>query len=187
MLFSLHWIVIYDIQFLFKKNLANLRDIRHSWVEVASLLLAKAIYLTLMIAVPICRLDAPWSHVLLGFVVMHFSISLVFVYSLIGTHFCEEAVFPQANPDGHLEGSWASHQLATSFDYLPTSRLANFLLGGFNCHVAHHLFPDVCHIHDIAISNSQMSTTSTTSRFPKSSSRPARSSGCRTTSSRSQR
>jgi linoleoyl-CoA desaturase len=37
-------------------------------------------------------------------------------------------------------------------DYCPTSRLANLLLGGFNCHAAHHLFPEVCHVHYVAIS-----------------------------------
>jgi linoleoyl-CoA desaturase len=90
--------------------------------------------------------------VFLGFVVMHFVVPLVFVSSLIGTHFCEETAFPQVDPDGHLRGSWAGHQLATSLDYPLTSRLANFLLGGFNCHAAHHLFPEVCHVHYIAIS-----------------------------------
>jgi linoleoyl-CoA desaturase len=37
-------------------------------------------------------------------------------------------------------------------DYCPTSRVANALLGGFNCHAAHHLFPEVSHVHYVAIS-----------------------------------
>jgi linoleoyl-CoA desaturase len=152
MLFSLHWIFVYDFQFLFKKDLANLRNIRHSWAEIASLVLAKATYLTLALAVPMLRLDIPWWQVVLGFVLMHFVVSLVFVYSLIGTHFSEETQFPEVDREGYVEGGWASHQLAASLDYCPTSRLANFLLGGFNCHAAHHLFPDVCHVHYVAIS-----------------------------------
>jgi linoleoyl-CoA desaturase len=152
MLFSLHWIFVYDIQFLFKKDLANLRDIRHSCAEVASLVLAKATYLTLAILAPMVRLSIPWWQVFAGFVLMHLVISLVFVYSLIGTHFCEETAFPKVDIHGCVEGSWATHQLAASLDYCPNSLLANFLLGGFNCHAAHHLFPDVCHVHYVAIS-----------------------------------
>jgi linoleoyl-CoA desaturase len=152
MLFSLHWIFVYDIQFLAKRELANLRDIRHSWAEVACLITAKATYLTLALAAPMLRLDVPWWQVVAGFVIMHFAVSLVFVYALIGTHFSDETTFPQPEEDGSVEGSWATHQLAASLDYCPTSRLANFLLGGFNCHAAHHLFPEVCHIHYVAIS-----------------------------------
>jgi linoleoyl-CoA desaturase len=152
MLFSLHWIFVYDIQFLFKKDLANLRDIRHSRAEVACLILAKVTYLTLTLAVPMMVLDVPWWQVIVGFVAMHLVVSLVFVYSLICTHFAEETVFPVADERETIEGDWATHQLAASLDYNPESRLANALLGGFNCHAAHHLFPDVCHVHYVAIS-----------------------------------
>jgi linoleoyl-CoA desaturase len=136
MLFSLHWIFVYDIQFLFKKSLANMRRIEHSRTEVGTLVLAKVTYIALALALPMARLSIPWTQVLLGFVVMHFCVSLVFVYSLIGTHFCEETSFPEVDADGYVSGS----------------RVANFLLGGFNCHAAHHLFPDVCHVHYVAIS-----------------------------------
>jgi linoleoyl-CoA desaturase len=152
MLFSLHWIFVYDFQFLFKKNLANLRNITHSWGEVACLVLAKATYLSLVIAAPMIVLDIPCWQVVVGFVLMHFVVSLVFVYSLICTHFSEETAFPTMDGDGCVAGSWATHQLAASLDYSPTSRLANFLLGGFNAHAAHHLFPDVCHVHYVEIS-----------------------------------
>lgn len=152
MLFSLHWIFVYDFQFLAKKNLANRHGIRHSWAEVACLCLAKVVYLTLTIAVPMSVLDVPWPYVIAGFLAMHFVVSAIFVYSLICTHFCEETAFPSLDDRGLVPGSWATHQLVTSLDYSPTSRVASFLLGGFNRHAAHHLFPDVCHVHYVAIS-----------------------------------
>ena len=159
MLFSLHWILFYDFRFLGKKELANLRNIRHSWKEVACLILAKATYFTLMIVVPMLVLNVSWPMVILGFVLMHLVVSLVFVYSLVGTHLCEETAFPAQDGSGVVGGSWASHQLATSLDYCPTSRLANILLGGFNCHAAHHLFPEVSHVHYVAISKIIKETT----------------------------
>jgi linoleoyl-CoA desaturase len=37
------------------------------------------------------------------------------------------------------------HQISSANDFHPFSTVANFIFGGFNCHVAHHLFPSVPH------------------------------------------
>ena len=66
---------------------------------------------------------------------------------LVGTHFAEEAVFPEVGPDGRLPRSWAEHAVATSVDWSPDSRFVHFFTGGFNTHVTHHLFPNTCHLH----------------------------------------
>jgi linoleoyl-CoA desaturase len=39
------------------------------------------------------------------------------------------------------------YQAEATKDFAPASRLANFLFGGLNTHLIHHLFPRVCHIH----------------------------------------
>ena len=39
------------------------------------------------------------------------------------------------------------NQVKSSNDMYPYSRVANFIFGGFNNHIAHHLFPHVHHIH----------------------------------------
>ena len=70
--------------------------------------------------------------------------SLAFTLPLVSTHIAEEIAFPEADGAGYVEGCWATHQLATSMDYSPESRLANWVLGAVNTHAAHHLFPDVC-------------------------------------------
>ena len=83
---------------------------------------------------------------------MQCAASLAFTLPLVSTHVAEEIAFPEADESGHIEGCWATHQLATSMDYSPDSRLANWLLGAVNAHAAHHLFPDVCHVHYVALS-----------------------------------
>jgi linoleoyl-CoA desaturase len=75
----------------------------------------------------------------------------MFVYLLIGTHFCEQAQFPHADDDGVIEHDWASHALLTSLDWNPYSHVAHILAGGSNAHAAHHLFPNVSHAHYIAL------------------------------------
>lgn len=42
---------------------------------------------------------------------------------------------------------WARHQVETTVDFAPRSRLLAWYLGGLNFQVEHHLFSRVCHIH----------------------------------------
>ena len=148
----LHTIFVQDFVYLFKKNLANMRDITHSTKQYAVFILAKITYFVLVLVVPLAVLDLPWWQVLFGYAIMTFLTSVVFVILLIGTHFAVETEFPEVDGDGRLPTSWAEHVFVTSLDWSPTSRIANFIVGGANAHVAHHLFPGVCHIHYVDIS-----------------------------------
>ncbi|UEQ79187.1 fatty acid desaturase [Chryseobacterium arthrosphaerae] len=76
---------------------------------------------------------------------MHLTISLFFVLTLIISHLSLETDFPKADENGYLPYDYYEHQLAVSLDYHPTSRLANWIFGGFNSHAAHHLFPGLPH------------------------------------------
>jgi linoleoyl-CoA desaturase len=154
MLFSPYTTFVYDFEFFFRDRLANM-DLRHDIrrLRVLAIVAAeKLVYLSVMLVVPLLVLDQPWWAVVLGFVLMQFAASLAFTLPLVSTHIAEEVAFPEADREGFVEGSWATHQLATSMDYSPESRLANWLLGAVNAHAAHHLFPDVCHVHYVAIS-----------------------------------
>ena len=78
--------------------------------------------------------------------------SLAFTLPLVSTHIAEGIAFPEADESGRVDGGWASHQLATSMDYSPGSRSANWMLGAVNAHAAHHLFPEICHVHYVELS-----------------------------------
>ena len=52
-----------------------------------------------------------------------------------------------------IHEEWAVHQMKTTLDYSRNSYLCNFLLGGFNINVVHHLFPGICHVHLIGVSD----------------------------------
>lgn len=149
---ALHSIFVQDLIYLFKKQLANLHDIRHPPHQYILFVVTKAIYFGLMLVLPIALLDFVWWQVLIGYLLVTAVQSIVFVFMLIGTHFTEETAFPVVDDEGYLPHSWADHALLTSMDWLPRSPLANFLAGGANAHAAHHLFPNVSHVHYIAIS-----------------------------------
>ncbi|MBI5608129.1 MAG: acyl-CoA desaturase [Deltaproteobacteria bacterium] len=57
------------------------------------------------------------------------------------------------DPGQPVHRDWAEHQLATTIDFAPRSRLLTWFVGGLNFQVVHHLFPRVCHLHYPAIAH----------------------------------
>ncbi len=144
MVYTLHWILFKDFNYLFKKNYSNLRDIRHPKIEVARLFLWKIIYVLFFLVLPYMA-GYSGTHLVIAFVLMHFTVSLFFVWTLIISHLTVETSFPVQNETGELPFHYYEHQLATSMDYRPRSARMNWFLGGFNAHAAHHLFPKMPH------------------------------------------
>jgi linoleoyl-CoA desaturase len=145
--YTLVWVFIKDFVILQKRQLANLRDIHHPAMEVVLFFVAKAAYLFFMIGVPYWLLDGALGQVLIGFIVMHFAASYTFIFGLIASHFSDGRLFPKVDEEGYLDLSWSKHQVATSLDYHATKHWTNWLFGGFNAHCAHHLFPQINHVH----------------------------------------
>ena len=147
----LHSVYFGDFVYLFKTELANMREIRHKRGDVALFALGKLAYVALNIALPLLAVHAPAWRILAGYAAVTAIMSLLFVMLLIGTHFAAEVEFPLASREGVLPRDWAVHALETSVDWMPGSRLAEFVSGGANTHAAHHLFPRVSHVHYRAI------------------------------------
>jgi len=78
-------------------------------------------------------------------------ITLGIVFQL--AHVVEETLITKAPATGErLERPWVEHQLATTADFAPHSRLITWYVGGLNFQVEHHLFPRVSHVHYRAVS-----------------------------------
>lgn len=143
-IYTLHWIFIKDFIYLKKTELANLKDLKHPPKQVILLYFWKGFYLTYMLLIPFMAGYA-FYQLMIAFLVMHFVISLFFVWTLIISHLTMETDFPVVDEDGLLPYNFAKHQLAVSMDYYPKSNFANWIFGGFNSHAAHHLFPNLPH------------------------------------------
>jgi linoleoyl-CoA desaturase len=63
------------------------------------------------------------------------------------THHVEGIEYPTTDKNGIINTSWIMNQIKSSNDMHPFSGSANFIFGGFNNHIAHHLFPYIHHIH----------------------------------------
>ncbi|PWR20775.1 fatty acid desaturase family protein [Zavarzinia compransoris] len=146
-LVALHSTWVQDYAYLFQRDLANARDIRHPWPRYLEFALGKAIHVALWFGVP--ALVLPFSVAeLLGLYLLGLGVmSVVFVFMLVGTHFSTAALFPVPDAEGRLGHDFAEHALVTSIDWAPASPIAGFLAGGANTHAAHHLFPRVPHVH----------------------------------------
>jgi linoleoyl-CoA desaturase len=142
--YSLFWVFIKDFVILFSKD---------GYTEKKGLLYhlsfwaQKIFYLTFILVLPMLFSGQPWYMVLAGFILMHLTQSLFLLFTFFMTHHVEGTEYPTTDDKGYIRTSWLMNQVKSSNDMHPFSETANFILGGFNNHIAHHLFPHIHHIH----------------------------------------
>ena len=140
--YSLYWVFIKDfyiyIEDIFKESL--------SLTYHLSFWLQKSIYLTYLLIIPILVSQVSVSMILLAFLVMHLCQSVFLLFTFFITHHVGSTVYFETDERGYIQTSWVNNQLQSSNDFYPFSELANFIFGGFNNHMAHHLFPHINHI-----------------------------------------
>jgi linoleoyl-CoA desaturase len=120
--------------------------------SLAAFAATKLLHVTLFLIVPAMVLRPSPAGLLAAYVFATGVVSVIFIVLQVGTHVSDLAAFPMPDAEGRVAHDWATHQLLTSVDWLPTSRLATRLLGGANAHVAHHLFPGHSHRHAARLS-----------------------------------
>jgi len=142
--YSIFWIFIKDFVVLFGKseNVATNKLQYHIsfWAQ-------KLFYVTYILILPIIFSPQPFYLILLGFLFMHLIQSLFLLFTFFMTHHVESTHYPVTDKEGLINTSWLMNQVKSSNDMHPFSGFANFILGGFNNHIAHHLFPNVHHIY----------------------------------------
>lgn len=142
--YSLFWVFIKDFVILFSKDTYKTKK---GFTYHLSFWVQKSIYLTLMLLLPLLFTVQPWYIVVTGFLCMHLAQSLFLLFTFFMTHHVESTAYPVTDDEGYINTSWLMNQVKSSNDMHPFSAWANFLLGGFNNHIAHHLFPHIHHIH----------------------------------------
>ena len=141
--YSLFWIFIKD--FVIYTTEEGLQKKTFSYH--LSFWLQKLIYFTYLLVLPLLFAQQAWYIVLFSFFVMHLVQSLFLLFTFFMTHHVESTYYPKTDEEGIIRSSWIMNQIKSSNDMHPFSPLANFILGGFNNHIAHHLFPQIHHIH----------------------------------------
>lgn len=144
--YSFYWIMVIDFKLFFKKEICNFKNIKHPTREWVKLFVFKGIYLTHTLILPWLLTPLSFGQTLLLFMIGHWAAGgLLSMVAVLG-HFVEGPSFPEPQ-NGKLHTSWAEHELAATIDFAPNSKVANWITGGLNTHVVHHLFPKMCHTH----------------------------------------
>lgn len=116
-------------------------------LEIIKLCVSKSIAIFLTIFLPYWYLDLTFIQFIWFFLAIHFAPGLMVGFFVAPSHFNTHLDFPEPDENNALNYSWSEHQLRTTEDFGVNNLFLNFSLGGFNHHVAHHLFPTICHIH----------------------------------------
>lgn len=161
-LMTISWITVKDFRQLrnWKDNQLFIKSNKSYAKLYRDLIVSKILYYAVVLVLPILLMPFAWYWVLMGFVIMHivagFSLTIIFQTA----HVMPTSSFPLPDNGGNIENSWAIHQLMTTTDYAPNSRIFTWLIGGLNFQVVHHLFPTVSHVHYKNLSEIVKKTTS---------------------------
>jgi len=145
-LYTLNWFFHRD-----PKDLINLLRTEKSMVirlkKIGIFLATKTWHVTLFLIIPLMFGSLSTTTYVSAFLVMHVSASLVVAVVLLAAHVGEDQAFPIPEADGTMQHTYLEHQLLTTADFATTNQVFNWFFGGFNHHVAHHLFPEINHVH----------------------------------------
>ena len=142
---SLLMVFVLDIKVLL--NLKPRFNYNHPVNEWIKLLFFKFFYIFYIIILPCYILPISPIEIILCFLGMHALVGLVISLVLLSSHFIENVYYYAKTENLKLPSSWSMHQLLTTADIAPENKFANFLLGGLNANVIHHIFPTVHHCH----------------------------------------
>lgn len=160
-LMTISWITIKDFRQLknWKDNTIFVKSNKPYSKLYRELVISKVLYYLIALIVPLVFMPFAWYWIVAGFMLMHvvagFSLTMIFQTA----HVMPTSEYPQPDKDGNMENSWAIHQLLTTTDYAPNSRVFSWLIGGLNYQVVHHLFPTISHVHYRDISKIVKKTT----------------------------
>lgn len=148
-LLTAYWVFLKDIIqiFQFSKNGVSPLTRKETIIAVLKMSAFKLIYIFTLLVMPTLFFNIPLYQVLIGFFLMHFleGVILSFVFQM--AHTVEGTTHPLPNESNTIENDWAIHQMNTTVDFSPKSKLISWYVGGLNFQVEHHLFPRICHVH----------------------------------------
>ncbi|HEY6161606.1 MAG TPA: acyl-CoA desaturase [Bacteroidia bacterium] len=141
--------LVSDFTQLYKYNRSGLTREQNAnpKMEYLKLVATKAVYLFAAIGVLMLASGISWWMILLAFLVMHSTASMIMSMIFQLAHVVEGAEQPLPSEAGHMENEWTIHELNTTMNFARGNRFLTWLIGGLNYQVEHHLFPNICHMH----------------------------------------
>lgn len=146
-IYTLYWVFYKDFKLFFQKQHANLMFKKHSVKEHLKFWIFKGFYVFYLVIIPMFYTPFSVFQILLAFLIFHLLVAWFLLFTFLITHHVEKTEYFNGDKGILNSSSWMLHQVKSSNDFHPFKQWANFIFGGFNCHVAHHLFPNASHIY----------------------------------------
>lgn len=147
-LFLLNWLLVRDFRdYFFSKNRTIMKAISIPMREYIKLFFFKAFFLGMTIVLPSLYTEFNVLQVILAFLIFIIIASLTAMLILLTPHINSGNEFPTINDRGEIPISWLRHQLITTNDITTSNWFTRNVLGNFNFHVAHHIFPRISSVY----------------------------------------
>ncbi len=145
---SFHLLFVQDFKFFLQKDHANLHFGRIPVIEWVKMVSFKVLYFGLTFGLPMAFGSLGFVQVVVAWTLIHMVVSVFVAFTFFISHHVTELDYVDSGAAQDLiSDSWIHHQITTTIDFEPDNAFANFLFGGFNLHVAHHVFPEISHEH----------------------------------------
>ncbi len=137
----------YQQMFRFKKMGLTASQKRSFAGLFSNLVITKILYAVIVLFIPMMLSEVAWWQTLLFFFGMHYISGFIFGIIFQPAHIMPDSKFPVPNDEGKIENNWGIHQLLTTTNFSPKSRIFTWFVGGLNYQIEHHLFPGISHVH----------------------------------------
>ncbi|MDH4199324.1 MAG: acyl-CoA desaturase [Spirochaetia bacterium] len=146
--YTLFWLLIYDIFHMgvFSK-FAEGEERKHPARKILGIIFWRLFYLFYIVVIPYMVLDLPFWEIMVGFLALHISTSLVLCTIFQVAHIMKETTHAIPDKKGNIKDTWAENQVKSSSNFSLNNKLLTWFCGGLNFQIEHHLFPWICSIH----------------------------------------
>ncbi len=148
-LMTVSWVTTKDFQQLFRYRKMDLTKTENSNFSALfiELIFSKVFYYTTMLILPIVILPISWFWIPIFMVAKNLIAGFILAVVFQPAHVIPETEFVQPDADNYVDNNFAIHQMKTTANFAPKSRILAWFVGGLNYQVEHHLFPNICHVH----------------------------------------
>ncbi|WP_419868915.1 fatty acid desaturase family protein [Chryseobacterium sp. CT-SW4] len=147
-LYLFNWMFIRDFRDFFDKNRVIIKTQGAIPVsEKIKMISYKVFYFTYQIILPVLLFKVSVGLALGAWALQIITASIFALFVLLPLHPIPDNAFPKLDKDNNLPFSWVRHQLEVTNDLAENNWFVRNVLGNFNFHVAHHLFPNYSYVY----------------------------------------